>query len=169
MPEIPRAAVREAIVNAFCHRDWTNRSAIVIDVFTNTVRITNPGLFPEGNPLGSFMDGTAEPSSPRNPSLVAALYKAGVIESYGSGLRRICDLCNEAGVRFAYYQEYGCTSIVFERLGSKLEESTANGEQIADNLSRALGLFTDVLSLTSKDVAESLGIGLRQAQYFERT
>lgn len=163
VPEIPRAAVREAVVNSFCHRDWLDPSAVVIDVFTDTVCITNPGLFPEGKPPESFMAGVAAPSKPRNPLLANALYRGGVIEAYGSGIRRIKSLCEEAGVLFCYRQERGCTTIVFQRPGSQLINPEEAG-RIADNLSRALALFSNATPLASQDVAESLGVGLRQAQ-----
>ena len=163
VPEIPRAAVREAVVNAFCHRDWQDSSAVVIDVFTDTVRITNPGLFPEGKPPESFMAGVVTPSKPRNPLLANALYKGGAIEAYGSGIRRIKLLCGKVGVRFGYRQERGCTTIVFERPGSLLVNSE-EGRKVVDNLSSALALFANATPLASQDVAESLGVGLRQAQ-----
>ena len=49
VPEIPRAALREAIVNAFCHQDFTDYgTAVQVDVFPDSVEITNPGTFPTG-------------------------------------------------------------------------------------------------------------------------
>lgn len=161
VPEIPRAAVREAIVNAFCHRDWTDPSAVVIDVFTDTVRVTNPGLFPEGKPPKAFVDGTAAPSRPRNPGLTSALYKAGYIETYGSGIRRIRDLCAEAGVRFSYRQEHDCTSIAFERPGSQVEGETDDAMSIRD---RVLLLLSDGDSHSSREVSDALGISRRSVQ-----
>lgn len=162
VPEIPRAAVREAVVNAFCHRDWRDPSAVVIDVFTDTVSITNPGLFPEGKPPESFMAGSVAPSRPRNPLLASALYKGGLIETYGSGIRRIKSLCEEAGVRFGYRQDCGCTTIVFHRPGSQLVGEAADVE--LDGRKRILALLSDGETRTSGAISEALGMSRRSTQ-----
>lgn len=87
-----------------------------------------------------------------------------------SASRRIRDLCGEAGVRFSYRQEHGCTSIVFDRPGSQIEGGGSvptTGDEpstINEDREQALALFSEADSLTSKEVAERLGISLRQAQ-----
>ncbi|HJG31197.1 MAG TPA: hypothetical protein K8U80_07355 [Collinsella ihuae] len=49
VPEIPHAVFREAIVNAFCHRDWIDYgTAVQIDIYPDAVEVTNPGTFPAG-------------------------------------------------------------------------------------------------------------------------
>ena len=43
VPEISRAALREAVINAFCHRDWRDPDYIQIAIYKNRVEICNPG------------------------------------------------------------------------------------------------------------------------------
>lgn len=126
IPEIPRSAVREGIINAFCHRDYTDVAAVVIDVFTDTVEITNPGLFPAGKSPEAFIAGKVKPPSRgRNPLISNALFRSGIIEQYGSGIGRIRDACSEAGVKFEYRQDDDCTKLVFHRPGSHLVDDAA--------------------------------------------
>ena len=75
VPEIPRAAFREAIVNALCHRDWTDYgTAVQVDIYPDTVEITNPGTFPAGRtprcicPTRSWLPRAETPSSPQRCS-----------------------------------------------------------------------------------------------------
>lgn len=134
IPEIPRTAVREALVNAFCHRDYQDVAAVVVDIFTDTVEITNPGLFPAGKTPEDFMAGKARPSRARNPLIAATLYRAGIIEQYGSGIGRIKNACDAAGVRFEYYQEDECTRLVFYRPEVQSEsEKTSEPPTTANN------------------------------------
>jgi ATP-dependent DNA helicase RecG len=48
VPEIPRKAVHEALMNAYAHRDWHSNEAVVVDIYYDTVEITSPGWFIEG-------------------------------------------------------------------------------------------------------------------------
>ena len=79
-------ATREAILNCYCHRDYTKRSNIKIDFFDNRCEIISPGGFYGGLNLKDALSGV---QSFRNKYLVKLLYKLGYIENYSSGLNRI--------------------------------------------------------------------------------
>ena len=100
---------------------------MVVDIFTDTVEITNPGLFPAGKTPEDFMVGKARPSRARNPLIAATLYRAGLIEQYGSGIGRIKNACDAAGVRFEYHQEDECTRLVFYR--PEVQSISSNAEE----------------------------------------
>jgi len=57
IPEIPIKAVREALVNSFCHRDYTIPKGNEIAVFKDRIEIYNPGAFPEGYTPEDFIKG----------------------------------------------------------------------------------------------------------------
>ncbi|HAX99078.1 MAG TPA: transcriptional regulator [Candidatus Atribacteria bacterium] len=101
IPEIPMKAVREALVNSFCHRDYAIPKGNEIAIFKDRVEIYNPGAFPEGYTPEDFIKGK-ERSILRNPLIAETLYKSKEIEKWGSGLRRIYEECrsNEVGVEF---------------------------------------------------------------------
>ena len=119
VPEIPRGAIREAIANALCHRDYLIGSAVEVNVYMDFVEIVNPGLFPEGDTPDRHLDGTAGDFRPRNPNIAQALFRAGMIERYGTGIPRIKRDCDAAGVMFAYRQTVNTTVIRFYRQGAQ--------------------------------------------------
>lgn len=79
------ASLREAILNAVCHCDFSLPSNIKIEFFSDKVRIINPGnVF--NSSLEAVLDGV---QTFRNSGLVNIFHKLGFIENYGTGLVRI--------------------------------------------------------------------------------
>jgi ATP-dependent DNA helicase RecG len=94
-PAIPYIVLREAIVNALCHRDYSIRGgAISVAVYNDRVEINNIGTLPQGinveNLAGSHF------SVPRNPSIAKVFYTAGYIEMWGRGTQNIVEFSKEA-------------------------------------------------------------------------
>ncbi|MBN1127767.1 MAG: DUF4062 domain-containing protein [Chitinispirillaceae bacterium] len=82
-PEIPPDVIREAVVNAIAHRDYTSGAAIQVAVFSDRVEVWNPGeLIP---PLTPESLRHAHRSIARNHRICEALFLAGNIEKYGTG------------------------------------------------------------------------------------
>lgn len=81
--EIPPDVIREAIVNAIAHRDYTSGAAVQVSVFSDRVEIWNPGVLPP--PLTP--EGLRQPhrSIAHNPRIAEALFLARYIEKYGTG------------------------------------------------------------------------------------
>lgn len=129
VPEIPADAVREAIANALCHHDYTSSIAVEINVYMDTVEILSPGRFPDGDTPEAHLSGHAGEFRLRNPNIAQALFRAGVIEQFGSGIPRIKDACDKAGVKFRYTQDDGHTAVIFNRPGSRI---TATGDVAED-------------------------------------
>lgn len=84
--DIPRRALREAILNCYCHRDWTISSDIQVEFFDNRVRISSPGSLPDELTFQDIKEGTTRR---RNKRIVHVLDKLGYVENYNSGVRRI--------------------------------------------------------------------------------
>lgn len=86
VPDYNKRAVREALVNAFSHRDYTKMGRIRISVSDEGLIIANPGGFIEGVSIANLL--TAEPHG-RNPLLADALKRIGLAERTGRGIDRI--------------------------------------------------------------------------------
>ena len=93
-PELPEEALREAVANAVAHRDYRSTANAHIYIFKDRVEILSPGGLPEGMTEADL----GVKSMPRNPLLFGMLYRMGVVENIGSGIRRIRELCREHGV-----------------------------------------------------------------------
>ena len=92
---VPREAMREAVINAIIHRDYASTTTIQIRVYDDRISIWNAAhLTPEW-----AAEQLAEELSSRqhNPRIAYAFFRAGMIEAWGRGIRRIVDLCREAG------------------------------------------------------------------------
>ena len=86
VPEFDKRALREAIVNAFCHRDYSIMGRVRVAIEDDGLTVANPGGFIEGITLENLL--TAEPHG-RNPLLADALKRVGLAEKTGRGIDRI--------------------------------------------------------------------------------
>lgn len=93
--EYPEAALREAILNAIVHKDYTG-STIQFSVYDNKIIIWNPGGLPDE--LSIEMLKKKHPSLPRNKNIAEIFFKAGYIETWGRGISIIMDACHKAGL-----------------------------------------------------------------------
>ena len=84
--DIPPRALREAICNCFCHRDYYLSGDIKVEYYDDRVMIFSPGSLPDGLTVDDIKEGM---TAKRNQILVEALDKADFIENYASGVRRI--------------------------------------------------------------------------------
>lgn len=86
IPDYDPRAFREALVNAFCHRDYARLGRVLIQIGDEGMTISNPGGFIEGISADNLLD--AEPHG-RNPVLADALKRIGLAERTGRGIDRI--------------------------------------------------------------------------------
>lgn len=87
-PEYPPFAVREALVNAVCHRDYAVKGLRVeIRMFDDRLEIVSPG----GLPGHITLDNIIEEHYSRNPRIVRGLYYWGYIEELGLGVDRMIE------------------------------------------------------------------------------
>ena len=94
IPEIPEVALREAVVNAVCHRDYFEKGAnVMIEIFDDRIEISNPGGLPSGLTRKSF--GTK--SVVRNPVVASLLHRSRYIEKFRTGIKRIETAVKEHG------------------------------------------------------------------------
>ena len=84
--EVPVSAVREMIINAVCHRNYMNDSAIQVSVFDDRIEVTSPGTICRGLTLKDALEGY---SKTRNKVIAKVFHHMGLIEEWGTGLGRI--------------------------------------------------------------------------------
>jgi len=94
--DYPLEALREALINALCHRDYTIPSNTEIRIYDTELTIWNPG----GLPLGMSMERLYKPHSSilRNKGIGEVLYEMGLIEQWGSGVEKMRTMCAKAGL-----------------------------------------------------------------------
>ena len=113
--EYPLEAIREAVVNALVHRDYTIAADVQVRVYDDRLVVWNPGGLPEGIRIEQLKE-PDHPSIPRNPHLARAFYFAGLIERWGTGTTRMVRLCAEQGLPEPEFDERsGNLQVVFQR------------------------------------------------------
>lgn len=93
---VPEAALREALLNALCHKSYQSGIPIQVSVYDDKLYIANCGTLPEAWTLDKLMSKHA--SRPYNPNIAHVFYLAGLIESWGRGIEKICFACETDGV-----------------------------------------------------------------------
>lgn len=86
-PELPERALREVVVNALVHRDYTIAAPIRIFILDDRIEVRSPGTLPNTVTVEMIKAGLAHVL--RNPLLYAFFYKAGYVTDTGNGFRRV--------------------------------------------------------------------------------
>ena len=131
--EVPAAALREALVNAFAHREYGDTRTVYLAVYADRVEIKSPGGFPTSLDLERLYDPPVCDSNPRNPRIARVLYLCKMIETWGRGLGVIARECARAGLPLPVTTvRWGFAVTTFKR--PKIDASGSNLDQ---NLDRA--------------------------------
>ncbi len=179
IPEIPVRAIKEAIINSLCHRDFTNPKSNEIAIYRDRIEIYNPGQFPHDYSPDDFIKGT-EASIPRNPLIAETLYRSKDIEKWGSGLRRISEECKEAGVKVDFQKIKSGFTVIFYRpefleqkakgvpgnKKSKPVEGLVEGSEKSSEKSseKIIGEIKKNPSVSAQELSKTLGITSRAVE-----
>ncbi len=111
--DYPLEALREALINAVCHRDYTILSNIEIRIYEDRLIIWSPGNLP----FGITLDELFEPHSSalRNKGLAEVFYDTELIEQWGSGIEKMQKYCLNAGLPEPIFEEYQGFQVVFRK------------------------------------------------------
>ena len=99
--EFPVEAVREAIVNAVCHRDYTDEGSVQVMLFRDRLEILNPGTLPRGWTAANLL--RTHDSKPHKGILATAMQWAGYVEKSGYGTEDIVRKCKAWGLQEPEY------------------------------------------------------------------
>ena len=160
IPEIPMDAVREALVNSFCHKDYKISQNNEVAIYKNRIEIYNPGTFPTGLTPYDFIEGS-ERSIKRNPLLAQLLYYSKDVESFGTGLKRIKNACDQANIKVEFQMLKTGFVVVFYR--SEYENTDKNTDKsikipIKMRKEKIIEYLNEHAQITNKEVRELLGV-----------
>jgi len=154
--EYPFEAIREAICNAVCHRDYQLAGAeIRIMVFSDRIEINSPGGLPPGVNLANLERAHVL----RNPLLANYLYDIFYIEKWGTGIARMKSLMSEHGLAEPKFEDLGeFFAVTFYGPGERILELIPE-EGVTDL--KAMGL--------NERQAEALGKMINEGHEFTNT
>lgn len=113
-PALPVMAVREALINAICHRNYADRSTdIALAIYDDRIEIWNSGVLPKKITIENLKH--KHQSILRNKLIANAFYVRGYIEKWGTGTNKMIDLCKEDDIpEPEFEEEYEGLSVVFK-------------------------------------------------------
>lgn len=151
--EVPKIALREAIINALVHTDYSIRGApIRISLFDDRIEIENTALLPWGLTFDDLKSGV---SKLRNPVIARVFYELGFIEQWGSGIKRMEKLCEEAGLPPPMLEEIGA------RIRVTFYKKNNNVLKFDDVDNNIIALIKTQGPLSTKQISEHISLSRR--------
>lgn len=138
VPEFDKAAFREGLINAFCHRDYTMLGTVRVLIDDEGMSISSPGGFIDGVTLENLL--TVEPHG-KNPALADALKRIGLAEKTGRGIDRIYE-----------------GSIIYGRPWPDYSETTSTNVKLFIQRAKADDIFTKFIADEQNRLGRPLSI-----------
>ena len=135
VPEISMDALREAIINAFCHRDWRDPDYVQVAIFKNRVEVRNPGKLFGGLTIADLHRGNV--SQRRNPLIADLFRRIEMVESWGRGMTLIHQ--NAPAVEFRQVAGLFIASFARPSFSLNDEETTGTTENTKETTQKPLG------------------------------
>ena len=140
--EVPVESLREILYNSICHKDYTGPD-IQMHVYNDHVEIWNEGELPDG--YNEEVLYGKHSSKPRNRNIADTMFKAGFIDTWGRGYKKIQDGFKAAGLPMPTVKsEFGGTTVTFQR-GYDLVSGRKNVVS---------GVVSDVVSMSQVKLSE---------------
>lgn len=113
--EVPIDALREALINALCHRWWEQHNlTISLAIYDDRIEIASPGQFPRQITPENIKE--PHESFPHNLNVAEALFRMTYLENWGSGAKRILDACRAQNVEDPTWSNHGgFITVTFKR------------------------------------------------------
>lgn len=155
-PLYPTLALREALANAVCHRDYSlGGGSIAVAIYDDRLEITSSGTLH----FGLTVEALFEPheSLPWNPLIARVFYRRGVIESWGRGTIKIAELMTLAGLPRPDIEETGgCVTVRFRP--SRYVPPLRVAKDVPERQRQVLAVLADKSDGAAvREIAEALG------------
>lgn len=160
IPEIPMDAIREALLNSFCHKDYSSGQSNEVAIYKDRIEIYNPGTFPEGFEPQDFIDRPERPIR-RNPKIARILYYSKDIESFGTGLKRIAEACDAVGVKYEFKKLKSGFVVCFYRSEERADKKPIKADKKPIKINRKEVIIEYVQEngfISNKEARELLGL-----------
>ncbi|RLB29079.1 MAG: AAA family ATPase [Deltaproteobacteria bacterium] len=173
MPEISVEAMREAIINAFCHRDYRDPDYVRVAVFKDRVEIRNPGGLYGGLTIEDLRKGNV--SKRRNPLVAELLRRIHMVEAWGRGIPLILE--KEPGVEFREVAKLFITSFyrpsfreIMGKKGATTKEKRMPAEETPKKPQRnpkevILSILKEQPSISIRELAVQSEMSIHSAQH----
>jgi ATP-dependent DNA helicase RecG len=163
---VPEAALREAVLNAIAHKDYSGNTPIQISVYADKIIIWNQGQLPENWTIAELMN--KHPSVPFNPAIANTFFRAGLIESWGSGIMKMVNECKTENVAAPVFR-YDFSGFIIEfDIGHEESFTLVTQEKLVigseKSSEKIIALMKEQSSITIIELSKKIGISTRAIQ-----
>ncbi len=148
--DYPLEALREIVVNMIVHRDYMSSNDSIVKIFDDRIEFFNPGKLPDGLTVEQLISGKYF-SSIRNKQIAFVFKEAGIIEKYGSGIKRVLEA----------FQGYGLAQPIFEEIQNGFKVAVSKTTQKTTQKTRTRDKILEILhtnpNMTREELAGVLG------------
>jgi len=152
--DYPLEALRETVINAVCHRDYTIPSNTEVRIYDDKLIVWSPG----GLPFGITIEDLYKPHSSvlRNKGIGEIFYDIGWIEQWGSGIDKMRRTCTEAGLPEPQFEEYQGFRVIF--LKDIYTEEYLRNFGLNERQIKAVRYVKEKGKITNKEYREMTGL-----------
>lgn len=157
--EYPLIALREAVVNAICHREYTIPSHVEVRIHEDRLEVWSPGRLPHGIRLQDLLH--SHSSVLRNLGISTVLYDLALVERWGSGIQRMREACEEDRVPPPVFSEDQGFLVTFRTDPFHTEYLRSQGLN-----NRQIGIVLTIREfgkITNSEIQKAFGVSKRQA------
>lgn len=165
--DYPREALREALLNAIVHRDYSVRGSTLISIFDDRIEIVSIGGLVLGITYDDIMLGV---SALRNQHLAQVFYRLRLIEAYGTGIMKINECYADYPVKPIIEVSNNAFKIILPNLNftNQAYHTTTHTNTEDPRMETILALFSRKESIIRKDIDEALGVSQSTASMLLR-
>lgn len=154
--DYPEEAIREALLNAIVHRDYGFSGSIIINVTDFKMEFISIGGLPRGLSLEDISSGI---SQPRNKNLAEVFHRLRLIESYGTGIRRIFSLYTDCPRQPEIDVTANTFKMILPNMNAVFDEpATDSSEVITDQMHMILDYIQKNGRINDEEICQLLSI-----------
>ncbi len=154
-------AVREAVVNAIVHNDWSNEYAPKFEMFSDKLVISSNGGIQESTSKEEFLQGF---SLPKNKELMKVFRDLDLVEQMGTGIIRILESYDKSS--FEFFPNFIRVTFPFNENKFNIEKrvSVKTLENLTEIQNSIISLMSDSPTITQDKLARLLDVSIRTIQ-----
>ena len=159
--QYPLEAIREITLNMIIHRDYRSSSDSIIKIFNNKIEFYNPGRLPDSITVDDLFTNNYR-STPRNKLIADFCKSLGLIEKYGSGIRRIVDYFKSENLPIPEFRNIS-DGFMVTIFGKEVNDDTDKvTDKVTDNQKLIIKNIIQNNQISSNELALKLGISARK-------
>lgn len=153
--DYPEGALREALLNALVHRDYSFSGSVIINVNDEKMEFISIGGLLPGLSIDDIRIGI---SQPRNKKLAEMFHRLHLIESYGTGIRKIYKLYENCPLQPVIEATPNAFKITLPNMNAAPDSVSEQGSAVTPQMQKVLSFISEHGQITDAEIQSLLGI-----------